>query len=204
MDRKIRLLVMLIPHLDLTQGQVAFALNLGEPPPDKLFNQLNYLRLKGIPFPPARQRVGRGHHLRYEFGELIEIGVAIYALQNGSKLIDLLPVFVGQRQALRAVFRSVMDELPEAALRAHWVRSKGKQVPILADETWLVLHDRHSQAPGTHEVVIKALSEKPSQDELFEFFMGQQPRGHVPLKRMILQWTAWALEAPEIRGASTS
>jgi hypothetical protein len=42
--------------------------------------------------------------------------------------------------------------LPEAAFAAEWVKSRGAMVPLI-EETFLRLHDRYSERPGSFELV---------------------------------------------------
>ena len=50
---------MKIPDLQLSLGQLAWTLNLGQTPPQHLFDRLRYLRQIGIPFDPNDQLTGK-------------------------------------------------------------------------------------------------------------------------------------------------
>ena len=193
---------MLIPELHLTTGQVAWVLNAGAPAPRALFNQLSYLRQLGIPFSPSERDHGRGHRLRYDFDHLMETGLGLYAVRNHLKPADITVLLIEQREERRARCRQALREQPEAALHADWVRSAGAIVPTLANEIWMRMHDRWAEKPGQiEELGFDALRmpEGFTPFDLVERFGGQQIRGLVPLTRLVIQWTALALEAPEIK-----
>ena len=70
------------------------------------------------------------------------------------------------------------------------------QVPLLGNEIFLRLHDRHAEAPGKIEVL------GPDQVIPFglaELYPGEQTRTLVPLTRLVLELVAWAMEAPQTR-----
>jgi hypothetical protein len=193
---------MLIPELDLTTGQVGWVLNAGAPAPRQMLNQLNYLRQLGIPFSPSERNQGRGHRLRYDFDHLMETGLALYALRIHLKPADIQELLVTQREDRRAHCRQALREQPEAALTADWVRSAGAIVPTLGNEIWMRMHDRYAEKPGQIDILgFDALTapEGFTPFDLVERFHGQQIRGLVPLTRLVVQWTALALEAPAIR-----
>jgi hypothetical protein len=192
----------LIPELNLSYGQVAWVLNAGAPAPRALLDQLNYLRQLGIPFSPKERRHGRGHRLRYGYDHLVECGVGLYALRHHIKPADVKRVLVTHRVQMRARYRQALGEQPEAALRADWVKSGGTIGVLLGDEIWLRLHDRFAEEPGAFELVGPGDLDVPEGSGVFDLverFHGQQMRGLVPLTRLVLQWTAWALKAPETK-----
>jgi hypothetical protein len=57
------------------------------------------------------------------------------------------------RKYLRLAYRKAFADQPEAAIGEPWVRSRGRFVPLLDDEIFLRLHDRHSQTPGKFEIL---------------------------------------------------
>ena len=193
---------MLIPELDLTTGQVGWVLNDRAPAPRVMFNQLNYLRQLGIPFSPSERHQGRGHRLRYDFDHLMETGLALTGLRLHLKPADIQELFVAQRADRRLRCRQALAEQPEAALTADWVRSAGAVVSVLGNEIWMRLHDRYAEKPGEIEMLgFEALTmpEGFTPFDMVERFHGQQIRGLVPLTRLVVKWTALALEAPDMR-----
>jgi hypothetical protein len=193
---------MLVPHLDLSLGQVAWAINLGRPPAKPMLNQLNYLRQLGIPMAVTGRGAGRGNRVRYGFYDLIEAGLALYAVQHGLKPVDLKKLFIDQREAMREDYRQALKSQPESRLQEPWVKQRGIAGPVFADERWLRLHDRYADKPGTYDFVgLEALQSDSGLQpfDLAETYPGEAPRGLVPLTRLMLRWIAWALEAPEVK-----
>lgn len=193
---------MKIPRLHLSLGQIAWAINLGEPAPRHLLDRLNYLRQLGIPFNPDQRGAGSGNRVPYDYEDLIECGVALFALENGMKPADVSKVLVGERANSRKTYRKALKVLPEQALTDPWVKSRGKTGVLIANEVWLRLHNRYSETPGTMEVLGPADSDAPAGASIFdpvERFSDGLTFRLVPLTRLAVQWTAWALEAPEIR-----
>lgn len=193
---------MQIPRLALSLGQLAWSLNLGvEPPKRPLLNQLNYLRQLGIPFAKDdASAAGSGNRLTYGYDELIECGVALTAVQQNMKLADLEPVIVAPRNKLRRLYRKALQEQPELALQSPWIKKRGREIPILGQEILLILHDRYADRPGRIDIIADE-----DFDPIADFLNLAQGRGHkvgqhrIYLTRMVLQWTAWALEAPPTR-----
>ena len=190
-----------IPKLSLSLGQVAWSLNFGQPPQRHLLDKLNYLRQLGIPF-SQEKRAGRGNRVIYGYDDLIECGVALYALNNGMKPADLQKILADQRSHMRKLYRQALREQPEAALSSKWVKSRGQEIPILAKEIFLRLHDRYSDTPWRiDEIGMDDMAKEGIQSpfDLVERYINHPSRRIVSLTRLVLQWTAWALEAPEFR-----
>ncbi len=193
---------MRIPRLHLSLGQIAWAINLGEPAPRHLLDRLNYLRQLGIPLNRDQRGAGSGNRVPYDYDDLIECGVALFALESGMKPADVSKVLVGERPTRRKTYRKALQVLPDLALTAPWVKSRGKTVPMIADEVWLRLHNRYSETPGTFEVLGPLKGDPPAGGSIFdpvERFADGLTFRLVPLTRLALQWTAWALEAPQTR-----
>jgi len=191
-----------IPPLDLSFGQLAWALNRGAPPPQTLIDQLTYLRQLGIPFSGKERRRGRGHRLHYRYEHLIECGVALYALRQHVKPADVKKVLVHHRAAMREQYRAALAEVPLAALGAPWVKSRGAERPLMPPGRWIRVHDRFADKPGTFELVGPGELEALKEFGLFsmiERYPGERVRGLVPLTELALEWTAWALVAPETK-----
>src|SRR5947208_1915784 len=110
-----------VPPLNLTQGQLAWALNLGRKPAKRLLAQLRYLRLKGVPHAEGDVGQGRGNPIRHGFEELIECGVALYAINHGVKPGDIAKRIVDDRLRYRRTYRAAYRALPENILEQPWV-----------------------------------------------------------------------------------
>lgn len=188
------------PALNLTHGQLLWTLGRGTPPAQRLIDQLRYLRLLGIPFAQGELGGGRGNRVRYRYAHLIELGVAVWALERGMKPREVATLLIEQRKPLRALYTKAFTDQPEAAITAAWVKSRGRIVPLLGNEIFLRLHDRYSEAPGKFEMLdqseIKTLSDFFM---LTEKYPGGQTRTLLPLTRLVLELVAWAREAPEVK-----
>ncbi|MGE0674228.1 MAG: hypothetical protein AB7O64_14350 [Methylibium sp.] len=191
------------PRLALSYGQVAWVLNLGQDPPRTLLNQLNYLRQRGIPQrAPKAAAPGSGNRQTYDYAALIECGVALSAFHRGMKIADIEFVLQERGREMRRWYVRALGELPEAALHQPWVKSRGRLLPILGEEYFLTLHDRYAEQ-GRH-VELKKEAVDPIAEAFARLRGTETPSGLIsarvlPLTRLVLQWTAWALEAPEIR-----
>lgn len=191
------------PRLALSYGQIAWVLNLGQEPPRTLLNQLNYLRQRGIPYrDPKTATPGSGNRQTYDYAALIECGVALSAFHRGMKIADIEFVLEERGREMRRWYVQALKELPEAALHQPWVKSRGRMLPILGEELFLTLHDRYAEQ-GRHVELQKQAVDPIA--EAFEWLRGTKSNTGLvsarvlPLTRLVLQWTAWALEAPEIR-----
>lgn len=190
-----------IPNLSLSFGQVAWSLSFGENPQQHLIDKLNYLRQLGIPFPREKRAAGSGNRVNYTYCDLVECGVAFYALNNGMKPKDIVKVLAGGRSNMHLFYEQALAEQPEACLTTDWVKSKGKMLPILGNEIHLRLHDRYSETPNIVEMVMPEDSMNQDLASLFgpiEQF-GQSTVRLVPLTKLAIQWVYWALQAPAIR-----
>jgi len=189
-----------VPKLSLSQGQVLWVLSGGQPPSDWTRHQLRYLRQLDVPFKESKWKPGRGNRFRYGYDELVEMGVALYALRQRVRPRDVAGSLVKYRKDLKQQYREAYEEQPPAAIEADWVKSRGQSIPMLANERFLRIHDRFSKQPGTIEMlgmdeVIKGLTPF----DVVERYPGEVVRPLVPLTRVVLQLVAWAQEAPEIK-----
>jgi hypothetical protein len=189
-----------IPELSLTQGQVLWALGHGREPDRQLKDQVRYLRLLGIPGAVSENAAGPGKRIRYDFYDLVELGLGVTALRHRFKPGDISAVLHDDRTGMRMAFEHAWRELPEEALSADWVKSRGKMRPLMGDELYLRLHERRSEQWGKLDLV------GPDQVreglEIFapiEMFEDGEIRVLMPLKALILPWVAWALDASPIR-----
>ena len=129
---------MTIPtKLNLTHGQVAWALARGAPPAALLIDQLRYLRQLGVPFSKSELGSGRGHRIRYGFDHLIELGVAVFGLQRGMTPREVAAILVPHRAEFRRLYRDVLATLPENAFQADWVKSRRRGTDYERDRSLL-------------------------------------------------------------------
>src|SRR5262249_802325 len=129
-----RIMTTEIPKLSLSHGQVLWALSHGMPASQETADQVRYLRLLGVPFGRDDLGMGSGNRISYRFEHLIELGLALFGLRRGVKPKDIAGMLVKNRAQLRRLYRQAFQEQPEAALKAEWVKSRGRIAPILGDE----------------------------------------------------------------------
>ena len=187
--------------ISLTHGQVAWALARGQPPSQLLLDQLRYLRQLGVPFTKEERGSGRGNRIRYGFDHLIELGVALFGLERGMKPREIAGLLVDHRAEFRRCYRDALAALSPLAFQAEWVKSRGAVVPIMGEEVFLRLRDRHSEEVGTLELVppdsFAAMLQQLQ--TLTERYPGGEIRTLLPLTRLVIELVAWAREAPEIK-----
>lgn len=189
-----------LPDLDLSFGQMLWAVRYGGEPDQRFRDQIRYLRLLDIPAASAAQASGPGKAIRYGFHDLVELGLAVTALDLGFRPKDIAATLVGCRAAMHRLYREAWLELPDAALEAEWVKSRGRIGAMVDEELVLSLHDRRSAKWGQIDIVsAEEAGEGLPLFEPVERFANEPPRRLLPLKRLMLQWVAWALEAPEIK-----
>ena len=189
-----------VPKLSLSHGQVVYALSRGSAPDPVLIDQIRYLRQLGVPFGKYELGVGRGNRVRYRYEHLIELGAALWGLERGMKPREVAEFLVEQRRYLRELYVVALRKMPETTLRAPWVKSRGRIIPMMEDEIFLRFHDRYSKAPGKIDML--GLDEVQELHELFvtaEKYPGESARTLLPLTRLAFELVAWALEAPEIK-----
>jgi hypothetical protein len=189
-----------ITKLNLTHGQALWTLSHGMPPEQRMVDLVRYLRQLGVPFNESELGTGRGNRIRYSYAHLVELGVALFALQRGMKPQEAARFVLEHRKYLRRLYVRAFSQQPETAVKQTWVKSRGRLVPILGDEIFLRLHDRYSQKPG--KISLLGPSEIKNLSELFalaEKYPGEETRTLLPLTRLVLELVAWAQEAPEIK-----
>ena len=188
-----------VPPLQLTQGQMAWALCYGRTPDQRTRNTLRYLRQLGIPLASAAA-LGSGNRVLYNFFDLVETGLGLTGLGLGFRPKDIADVLVVSRYELRKVYSTSWSELSEAAMSASWVKSRGRMTALMEDELYVRLHERWRERAASFDFVdARTVSPNLPLLEPIEQFNDGPPRRVLPLKRLTLQWVAWALEAPDIR-----
>ena len=189
-----------IPDLSLTQGQLLWALGHGREPSELLKDQLRYVRQLGIPRKSTQQAPGSGNRIRYDFYDLVEVGVAAKALELRFRPADIKPILVDHRREFHETIATAWRELPDAALTQPWVKSRGKVIAFVGDEIFVRLHDRRSERWGKLDLLMPSrLGEEMSPITMKEVFPDGEERPVIQLKQSMLPWVAWALEAPEPR-----
>lgn len=189
-----------LPDLSLTLGQVLWALNDGRPPDTLLKDRVRYLRQLGMPEGAATQKSGSGRRIRYGFHDLVELGLGVAGLKRRFQPMDICKVLVEGRAAMRAAIEIAWGDIPEAALSAPWVKSRGSIRPIPDEEIFLRLHARHTEKWGKVDLV--GPDRAGSRFEPFspvETFDDGEQAALLPLKTLMLPWVVWAMEAPVTR-----
>jgi hypothetical protein len=165
-----------------------------------LRNEVRYLRQLGVPHAEEAVGEGRGNRIFYGFDELIECGVALYAMRRGIKIADAAGLLIKERATFRRLYRNAFLTQPEEALTADWVKSRGRISSFIDEECFLRVHNRYSETPGNYELVTPG--NKVAGADFFnmvEKFKDDDSRVLVPLKKLVLELVAWAKAAPEIR-----
>lgn len=189
-----------LPNLSLTQGQLLWALEHGQKPEKLLKDQVRYLRQLGIPKNSANQVPGSGNRVRYDFHDLVELGLGVTALQRRFKPKDISAVLVDGREDMRRAIEMAWREMSDEQIRADWIKSRGTIVPLRMEDFYLRLHDRRSEAWGKVDIVLPGTMNPEL--EVFtpiEIFDDGEVKVLFPLQTLMLPWVAWALEAPPIR-----
>src|SRR5229473_2796401 len=93
-----------VPELELSHGQVLWALASGRSPDQRLIDEVRYLRQLGVPFRSSELGRGRGNRLRYRYEHLLELGVAVFALHRGLKPREIAQFLVPKRRDLRELY----------------------------------------------------------------------------------------------------
>jgi hypothetical protein len=159
----------------------------------------------GIPHDEDKVGTGRGNRLLYRYEDIVELGVALYALHRGMKPMDIAIAIKQDRETYLQVFRDALARLSEAELNADWVKSRGRTIPVFLSDIHLRLHARYSKTPGRYEIV--APDQATSIEQMFglrEIHGDGEGIFLVPLTRLAIEYLAWAREAPEIRPGRTA
>lgn len=190
-----------LPDLNLTLGQVLWALGEGRDPDKLLRDQVRYLRQLGIPRKSADAAAGSGNRIRYDFHDLVELGLALTGLKLRFRPKDIKAGIDADRERLHDAVELAWRELPEEVLEERWPKSRGTTKPILADDLYLRLHDRRSEQWGKLDMVgfDDDLTTGRQPFDAIERMPDGQILDVISLKRSIVPWVAWALEAPGIR-----
>jgi hypothetical protein len=188
-----------IPKLSLSLGQMAWVIHRGQTPPKHLLDKLRNLRLVGVPFREGEKGEGSGNRLSFDFYDLVETAVSVWAMDHGMRPKDIAGYLSLERATLRKLYRDTYLKLPEAALTAEWIRTRGRQIAVRANEVYLRIHDRYSEEPGRIEQVgwdDPNVFRSVSPSDMVERYPDGSRRYLVPLERLIIELAAWAREVP--------
>jgi hypothetical protein len=193
-----------IPPLRLIHVPLLWTLGQGVSPQGPrrrlLLDQLRYLRQLDMPFAEQGRGKGRGRAIRYAYEEVVEMAVALFALRHGVRPHLVADYLVTNRTTLHRLFCRALEAQPATALKASWLKSRGRQQAVPAHELFLRLHNRMRHASGSYELVTpwtaQELGALCRQEELFP---DGPPETHVPLTRLVLDVTYWAEQAQDIK-----
>ena len=189
-----------IPSFQLSLGQLAWTLNHGRPADARMRNELRYLRRVGIPHDEDDVSEGRGNRILYGFEELIECGVAQYAIRRGIKIADVAQILIRERKKFKRLYRETVEKLPDSAFVADWVKSRGKIITFIQNECFLRIHDRYSSKSSTYQLILPGTAIPGGEVfGLHEIIEGDEARVLVPLVKLTTELVAWAKDAPQIR-----
>ncbi len=189
-----------LPNLSLTQGQLLWALEHGQEPGKLLKDQVRYLRQLGVPKNSANQVPGSGNRIRYDFHDLVELGLGVTALKHRFKPKDISAVLVDGRESMRQAIEIAWRDMSEEETGANWIKSRGAIRPLRVDDFYLRLHERRTEKWGRVDII--GLEQVKPGLEVFtpvEIFEDGEVKVLFPLQTLMLPWVAWALEAPPIR-----
>jgi hypothetical protein len=193
-----------LPDLQLTHGQLLWALSLGHEPSKEVQDKIRYLRQIGIPRPKA-ESVGRGYHITYGFDDLVLVGFGMLGLSEGFKPRALVKYLVEQRSAVLDIIREVWTLLPENLLELPWVRSRGQRKDERLEPFYLRLHGRARGAMAGIELVKGEGNEASPHLIPYETIPGEAPAKLFEIDYWVPQWVAWACDAPNLpRGPKPS
>ena len=185
-----------IPRIALTHGQVAWAICSGQHPDKVTVDRLRYLRQLGIPLTEEEVGVGRGNRMTYNFDHLIECAIALWSIRRGTKPRAAAEFLITERKGLHTLFREHFKAMPDAALTAEWVKSRGRVLPTMVDEIYLRLHARSAESGAIKTMTLdEVLMFKAAIGDQLEQY-GNEVHALVPLRRVMLEAVAWSEVAP--------
>lgn len=188
------------PHFELSYGQLLWAINHGRDPGQVLKDQARYLRRMDIPPTAGREAAGSGKRITYDFNDLVELGLALVALDYGFRPQEISAGLVGNRQLMRKLYAQAWREIPDETLHDDWVKSRGRVMAMSEEDYFVRLHNRRSEKFGT----IDFSGPQETKDGILPFqpierFSTGAPVRLIPLKQHLIPWVAWAMEAPVIK-----
>jgi hypothetical protein len=180
-----------VPSLSLSQGQLLWAVSLGQDPSPEVRDRARYLALQGIPRPTSQPGPGRGQRVVYNFDDLLLLGLALLALAEGYKPRVLKHYLVLQRDRFLAVAHSIWEALPEGMLVDP--DTLERKVVVLYEDDYYV---RLSGRGRGEEAKLDFIFPEAGQPYVAEVIPGKEPAKVFPLKFWMPRWVAWSLRAP--------
>src|SRR4051794_2801868 len=191
-----------LPMLSLRHGQVAWTLPRGLPPSQGLLDQLRYLQQLRVPLEREEHGMGRGYRLRHRFDHRIELGVAHFSIRRGMALRGFAKFLVANRPQHRAAYRPAWTE-QRAALsmtpgsRVAALRSQSSPTRCCCASIFSFRQARDlRRSPGLGCCRADADRDRRGKDP------GEAVCTPLPPTRLILEFAAWAREAPETRSGA--
>lgn len=182
--------------LSLSFGQVAWSLCRGRKPDTVTLDRLRYLRQLHVPF--GNQPQGTGNRRTYLFEHLILCGLGVEAMRRGMKPSDAALAMQKRRKQIVQYVSQYFDDLPEDWMRGTWVEARA--IPMLSHEIYVALKGKRTSAPGTFQIIDQVDPDNPL-DTLMGKVSIQEENGELvpllPLTRLLIEWVAWARQAPE-------
>lgn len=182
-----------IPDLELSLGQMLWAVALGSEPSEQSRNRARYLRLLGIPRQGSEKGPGSGKRIVYDFDDLVLVGLGMLALSHGQPPRTMKEVLVVQRsRLLRDVHQAWLD-LPADVLDDPVTISRGKSFIVYDNDFNVNLSGTGwGKASGLDFIKIGNNPLHP-----VHIIPGETPQVVFSLKQWMPQWVAWALRAPK-------
>jgi hypothetical protein len=182
-----------IPDLQLSHGQMLWAVALGQEPSAEARDRARYLRLLGIPRPPSGEGPGSGQRIVYGFDDLVLVGLGMLALSHGYPPRTMKDVLVDQRSQILKEIHTAWLELPADVVEDPVSTSRGKRGVLYEPEYYVSLSGLGRGKPVTLDFI--QTSDNPLQP--VQIIPGEAPKALFPLKHWMPQWVAWALQAPK-------
>lgn len=182
---------MQIPSLSLSQGQLLWAVSLGQEPSPEVRDRARYLALQGIPRPASAPGPGKGQRVVYDFDDLILVGLALLALAEGYKPRTMKEYLVQERRRFLVEVHSAWESLPEGMLADDDIL-KRNGVVIYEDDYYVRLSGRGRGEEAKLEFILP----EDGPPYMAEVMPGEEPAKVFSLKFWMPRWVAWALRAP--------
>ena len=182
---------MQIPSLELSLGQLLWAVSLGQEPSPEVRDRARYLALQGIPRAGHEQGPGKGQRIVYDSDDLILVGLALLALAEGYKPRVMKDYLVRQRERFLREVHTVWESLPEGILDDPDT-FKRNTFSLYEDDYYVRLSGRGRGEPADLEFV----SPQTGPPYMAEVMPGEEPAKVFPLKFWMPKWVGWALRAP--------
>lgn len=182
-----------IPELELSHGQLLWAIALGNDPSAEARDRARYLRLLGIPRPPAGKGPGSGQRIVYGFDDLVLVGLGMLALSNAFPPRTIKKGLVDRRSSLLMGVHSAWLDLPADIVDDPVSISRGKKLFGYESEFYVSFSGFGRGKQSKLDFI--QTSKNPMQP--VKIIPGESPEILFSLKQWMPQWVAWALRAPK-------